>query len=216
MNKRILLLLLPAFLLSGCNQSGSNEYKKCNYFSDENRTYLTIDGYVKEVYDIATYEFSDEDYNALKASLAEGVTMPKEIAVIYRNDQYSPINGTYPSRRAPLTVGLSISGYFANYFYLNLKEGSEATYERYTEVSFNEASKTAKYIVHENVKNTDSKKSYEKAYEMYNGSNVYTKGEDGKITEYIIVNALLNLDERTLERYHTFTNSESYAYSFAE
>ena len=210
MKKTVLLLLAPAFMLAAC--SGEN-YKKCVYFNDGGTTYVTEDGHRKNYYDVATYQFNDNDYEIVKSYCASGVTFPREFAIIYQAGSVNPVNGTPVEHQVVEEVALHISGYINQVFYLELKGDSEATFETYRDVYYSEASKTAKYEIHENVKTAGSKGSYTEAY---SGSNVEVEGEDGKITKYKIVSDSYNLSERSFERYQSFSDTETVQYRFAE
>ena len=112
-------------------------------------------------------------------------------------------------------MGLNITGFHSQYFYLDLKKDSEATFETYSDYYYSEGTRSLKIVTHEFVKTETSKGSYTKAYSMSGGSNVVTKGEDGKITEYKINNNLLNLSERSFERYKDFAETDTFIYTFA-
>ena len=218
MKKRLLfLMLVPAFGLASCSNSGpSVDFKKVSYLSVNNTAYVNEDGSAITYYDFATYKFSDADYAEITSYLAEGVTLPKEVTILYDSTTVYGINGTsnkhYLHPNANLTM--YVAGLFSKNYSLALKKDSEASYKSYQEYYYSEAKRTIKSVMHENVKDDTSKTSYTSAYRTYSASlNVYLEGKDGKIEKYEAQSPLINLNERSYERYAVI--SDNYAVTVA-
>ena len=218
MKKRLLFLALVPFLgLASC--SGGPSYKKVSYLAFNGNPYVTEDGTPTTYYDVATYVFKDADYTEITSYAATGVSIPKEVSIIFNGRNENPINGKHAEVEveAPETMTLHLSGLFNVNYTLDLKKDSLATYKSYNEYEYSEANRSLKTIVHENVKDSSSKGSQDSAYRTFS-THLYAvlKGKDGKFDKYYAQSVLANLNERTLERYATISNEISIVYTYAE
>ena len=211
MNKKLLAtLIIPLLGMTAC---GGNDFKEVKYFSAAGFAPVTEKGYVKSCKMVATYLVSAEDLEYLTANNYVG--FPSSFAIYF---EFSKIPGSDKAAfEAPKNVRIDDTGRV-----MELQENSEAVFESYTEVGYNEGKRTAKFTVHEDKEVEGSHGSYSAAYKAEYDYVNYTltisipAGSDLPATKWTVSLPQHKFEEKQYERYVTYGEDTQVEYAFKD
>ncbi len=211
MNKKLLAtLIIPLLGMTAC---GGNDFKEVKFFSAAGFTPVTEKGYVKSCKMVATYLVSAEDLEYLTTNNYVG--FPSSFAIYF---EFNKIPGSDEAAfEAPKNVRIHNTGRV-----MKLQENSEAVFESYTEVGYNEGKRTAKFTVHEDKEAEDSHGSYSTAYEANDSYLGYTltisipEGSDSPATKWTVSLPQHKFEEKQYERYVTYGEDTQVSYAFKD
>lgn len=211
MNKKLLAtLIIPLLGMTAC---GGNDFKEVKYFSAAGFAPVTEKGYVKSCKMVATYLVSAEDLEYLTTNNYVG--FPSSFA-IYFEFGVEPGSDEAPFE-APKNVRIHNTGRV-----MELQENSEAVFESYTEVGYNEGKRIAKFTVHEDKEAEGSHGSYSTAYKADDNYMGYTltisvpAGSDLPATKWTVSLPQHKFEEKQYERYVTYGEDTQVSYSFKD
>ena len=213
MNKKLLAtLIIPLLGMTAC---GGNDFKEVKYFQVGNFAPVNEKGYVKSCKMVATYLVSAEDLEYLTANKYVG--FPSSFAIYFEFD-VEP-GSDEAAFEAPETVRIHDTGRV-----MELQEKSEAVFESYTEVGYNEGKRTAKFTVHEDKEAEGSHGSYSTAYKAEHDSyyDYYTlrisvpAGSDLPAPKWTVSLPQHKFEEKQYERFVTYGEDTQVSYSFKD
>ena len=211
MNKKLLATLIVPLL--GMTACGGNDFKEVKFFSAAGFAPVTEKGYVKSCKMVATYLVSAEDLEYLTANNYVG--FPSSFAIYFEFDK---IPGSDKAAfEAPKNVRIHNTGRV-----MELQENSEAVFENYTEVGYNEGKRTAKFTVHEDKVAEGSHGSYSTAYKADYNYVDYTltisipAGSDLPATKWTVSLPQHKFEEKQYERYVTYGEDTQVEYAFKD
>lgn len=213
--------VLSVFALASCagSPSSSSDYKKCNYLSVDDQTFVTEEGTTKLCKMVSTYSLSNADRAQIEEFYFNNFPATFSIAKYFQIEAGGPINPrTIEPEDGYILEFVITTGGSTNYAMYNLELEFETTtiYETYGEYFYSEASETIKINVHNDVKRADGTKDYDSAYvPAQSGGYVIVECVEDQFPtgNYHISTPLYDIKYEVYERYMKVGDSVVY-YSF--